>query len=102
MPHTQEYEIELRSTRRYRFRDHRRKQYYAQREWYLTETYGPFRWKVRAWRNHWIVRHFLWAYLIWKIIVQPALDLLIIVVIVGVPVLLLFVLGALFGRFIWR
>lgn len=98
----QEYQIEIRSTRRYRFRNPQRKQYYAAVQKHLTEQYGPISWKVRPWRNHWIVRHFLWAWLIWKIIVQPVLDGLLIVVIIGIPVLALFGLGALFGHFIWR
>lgn len=102
MRDNQEYEVAIRVRHHYRFRNPQRKHYYAYVERHLTECYGPFSWKVRAWRNHWIVRHFLWAWLIWKIIVQPVLDVLLIVVIIGVPVALVFGLGALVGHFVWK
>jgi hypothetical protein len=102
MRDNQEYEVVIRTHRRFRFRNPQRKQYYAEVQKCLTEHYGPFSWKVRAWRNHWIVRHFLWAWLIWKIIVQLVLDVLLMVVIIGVPIALLVGLGALVGHFMWK
>lgn len=69
--------------------------YFTLRERYLCEYYGPFSWRNRQWRNHWLVRHFLWVSLCWRSI-KPVLGF---IQRWWLPAMLLFGIGALVGHF---
>lgn len=71
--------------------------YFAGRERYLLSKHGPFSWRNRQWRNHWIVTHFMWAYLCWQLL-KPGLGFMLWW---GLPALALFGIGALVGHLCW-
>ena len=71
--------------------------YFALREQYLLWRHGPFSWRNRQWRNHWVVTHFMWAYLCWRLL-KPGLGF---ILRWGLPALFFFGMGELVGR-LWQ